>query len=425
MFTLCCVSVTIVIKALLYAVELSTDITSFFDLFFLTLTVPAIFVDIRRDQSISFALNPIITGLSFRIILLLWDLYGRSIFALPNSGNDSEMFYGMAVSYARNGSSAREGTFQNMMGRIFSFIGPSRLYGQFIIVLFSLVSLVLFARMLSKLDVPYYNKSFAIWLVALLPNYAILSSVFLRESVISMFITISFWYFVKWMRGDNIITVILAFVFAFTASSFHSGSAAVAIGYMAIILLYDRRNQVFRFRAKNLIPAVILLVIIAFLYINYGEELFGKMQDVNEISDIASGESRGNSSYARYVGDSSSLINMIIYTPLRIVFFLFSPFPWQWRGLSDIIAFVFSSMFFLYVAWSDIRFLRSKEKKNRTLVIALTIVAACTVFVFAWGVSNTGTACRHRDKITIIWGLLLAIVYSPNTASIKFKSIKS
>ena len=71
-------------------------------------------------------------------------------------------------------------------------------------------------------------------------------------------------------------------------------------------------------------------------------------------------------------------------------------------------------MFFLYVAWSDIRFLRSKEKKNRTLVIALTIVAVCTVFVFAWGVSNTGTACRHRDKITIIWGLLLALVYVPN-----------
>lgn len=414
MFTLCCVSVAIAIKSLLYAFGCGTGTTTFIDLIFVILTVPSLYADIQKDRSISFALKPIIIGLLFRIALLLWDLYGRTIFILPNSANDSEMFYSMAVSYAQNGSSAREGTFQNMMGRIFSFIGPSRVYGQFIVVLFSIVSLVFFARMLSKVDIPNYNKSFAIWLVALLPNYAILSSIFLRESVISMFITISFWYFVKWMRGGKMLSFILAFVFAFTASSFHSGSAAVAIGYIVIVFLYDRRNKVFRFKAKNMITAIILIVIVAFLYINYGGVLFGKMQDINSVDDVAQMNSSGGSSYAQYVGNSNNIINMIIFTPLRIVFFLFSPFPWQWRGLSDIIAFVFSSMFFLYVAWSDIRFLRSKEKKNRTLVIALTIVAVCTVFVFAWGVSNTGTACRHRDKITIIWGLLLALVYVPN-----------
>ena len=147
------------------------------------------------------------------------------------------------------------------------------------------------------------------------------------------------------------------------------------------------------------------------------------MNNIDEISDIATGNGLGGSSYARYVGNSSNPLNMIIYTPLRIVFFLFSPFPWQWRGLSDIIAFVFSSLFFLYTAWCNIRFLRSGEKKNRTLVIALTIVAVCTAFVFAWGVSNTGTACRHRDKMAIIWGFVLALTY--HTKANKLSGVES
>ena len=238
-----------------------------------------------------------------------------------------------------------------------------------ILLLFSILSLILVCSLLQEVEIDNHVRNTVCMLVCLLPNLAILSSIFLRESIVAMFITISFYLFYKWMNGKGNIFFIFSFVSAFYASYFHSGSAAVAIGYIAVVLLYDRGSKTFRFRGKNL----------------------------------------GGSSYAQYVGNSSNPISMILFTPLRIVFFLFSPFPWQWRGLSDIIAFFFSSLFFLYTAWCDIRFLKSGEKKNRTLVIALTIVASCTAFVFAWGVSNTGTACRHRDKMTIIWGLILAL----------------
>ncbi len=39
----------------------------------------------------------------------------------------------------------------------------------------------------------------------------------------------------------------------------------------------------------------------------------------------------------------------------------------------------------------------------------LLLVAACMVFVFAWGVSNTGTATRHRDKMVILFGILYGL----------------
>ena len=146
-----------------------------------------------------------------------------------------------------------------------------------------------------------------------------------------------------------------------------------------------------------------------YLYTNHKDVLFAKMVKIETIDDIASGVVKGGSSYAAYVGNSSTPLNMLLYTLPRIVFFLFSPFPWHWRGLSDIIAFCFNSVFYMGAVYSAWKYLRSKERENRNLLIALLIVALVTVFVFAWGTSNTGTAVRHRDKMVILYGMIWAL----------------
>ena len=40
------------------------------------------------------------------------------------------------------------------------------------------------------------------------------------------------------------------------------------------------------------------------------------------------------------------MLGMIINSPFRIFFFLASPLPWYWRGINDIIAFLFSAFFY-------------------------------------------------------------------------------
>ena len=134
-----------------------------------------------------------------------------------------------------------------------------------------------------------------------------------------------------------------------------------------------------------------------------------KMVGVENIEDVANTLEIGGSSYAKYVGNSNSIGNMIIYTPLRIVYFLFSPFPWQWRGITDIIAFLFSSLYFLYILALSLRNLINpvhiKQKDKQILMMILTIAV---VFVYSWGVSNTGTAARHRDKLVPLFAVLWA-----------------
>ena len=135
----------------------------------------------------------------------------------------------------------------------------------------------------------------------------------------------------------------------------------------------------------------------------------GKFANVDSLADLASTSALGGSSYAQYVGNSNNPLNMVIYTVPRIVFFLFSPMPFQWRGIADIIAFFFSSLFYIVVSWRTIRYLRRSDIENKAIVQMLFIVSFAATFVFAWGVSNAGTAARHRDKMIILFGVMYAL----------------
>lgn len=61
----------------------------------------------------------------------------------------------------------------------------------------------------------------------------------------------------------------------------------------------------------------------AYLYINYADALFSKMSTVSNLSDVAAASGEGGSSYAAYVGNSSSLSSMADFTIPRIVYFYF------------------------------------------------------------------------------------------------------
>ena len=214
--------VTLICEFLLKAVfkEINyTGVTEVIDLLFILFFSVAFFFDISISKKIGALSFPLFGGYLLRISLLLFDRYGQTIYQLPNSGADSEMYYHNACNYSWHGSYLNEG-FIRFMGRVFTIIGTSRLYGQFLVVLFSVVSLILFALLLIKLDIPSTTRYNIYMVVCLLPNFAILSSVFLRESIVAMFITISFYIFYKWLIGGNVFYFVLAFASAFYASSY-------------------------------------------------------------------------------------------------------------------------------------------------------------------------------------------------------------
>ena len=363
--------------------------------------------ELQNSRVLSAFFQPLFFGYLWRLFVLYFDVYGKSIYTLPNSGADSLSFYRWARHFAETGETSA-GLFTSVMGTVIRWIGDNILYLQFIVMLFSIAAIIAMTYGLLELGVSGEVINTAVLIVGLLPNFAILSCVFLRESVVVMFLSISLLFFVLWYKRKRELFFILAFISIFFAAGFHSGAAGAALGYILVRFFYDKTSGRFRLRASNIIIAAFFVVIFTYLYTNYSEVLFGKMQNLQDVSDIANINEAGGSSYARYVGNSNTLGNMAIYTVPRIVYFLFSPFPWQWRGMSDIIAFAFSSMFYMISVYNAIKVISSRGEEH-SIVILLLLLLIGIVFVFAWGTSNTGTATRHREKMVTIFATLWAV----------------
>lgn len=370
--------------------------------------------DIQNSHKLCAYSEPLSLGLLLRLFLLFFDLFGTSIRTLPQSGADSASFYYNARELALHGSANRESAFAKTMSFVFRVIGVNRLYGQFLLMLLSIISLVFFILIVDGLEIKDFSKMRAVWLVCLLPNFALLSSIFLRESIITALITLSAYCIIQWMSDGNSLLAIAAIALSTCSCLFHSGCIGITIGCIVCIMLYDYQEHRIHVSVGGALLTVLIAFVAAFVYLSYGDSLLGKFGTVETLSDIANTRAVGGSSYARYVGNSNNPFSMAIFTIPRIVYFLFSPFPWQWRGGSDIIAFFFSGLFYLITIRNAIIFLRNGDRTNRGLVICLLIIAFFCTFIFAWGVSNTGTASRHRDKMVCLYGIIYALTTSIN-----------
>lgn len=368
----------------------------------------ALLCDVKRKKSISYAFIPIFVGTVFRLILLLIDVYGKSIITLPNGSSDSEMFYEETLKYIKIGVSER-GLFPIIMGNLFKITGISKLYGQFILMLISLVCVVLLALILNRLEINKEIRFKVILIASLLPNFSILSVLFLRETIEYLFITFSFYLYISWITKKREMLFLFACIVALLGATIHSGLIALVVGYFAVRLLYDKKTSSIKIRPLNIIVTILLVMVTTYFVLQYADVFIVKLSKVDDISDIANTRDVAGSSYVQYVGDSSSVRNMLIYTIPRAFYFLFSPLPWQWRGFSDVFAFFFSSLLYFYCILFTFSRFKSLSKRDKCFVVLISVITFVVVFVFSWGVTNSGTALRHREKTIMLFLTLYAI----------------
>ncbi len=392
-------------------------IPNIFPLCFIAVNLLCILIDLSKSQKRKY-MSIFLFAYIVRIVILLVDIYLKGIVYIPQSGADSEGFY-RTMEMVAFGFNYNEISYPVLVGYFFRFFGISRMGAQYANVLMSILAMFAICDALELLNINQKNRKTALWVMALLPNYVCMNCILLRESIVSMFIAISVLFFVRWITKKAETNFLLALLAILAASIFHSGAIGVAVGEILCRFLYDRRTEKITIKPSNVVIGVILAFSLVFLYLNYGDVFFQKMTGTSSLSEIANQSTLGETSYAEYVGDSSSIGSMIIYTIPRIFFFLFSPLPWSWRGINDVIAFVFSSLFYFFAIYYSLKTLRSNEieSSRRLQITLLLIVAFCVIFVFAWGTANAGTALRHREKIAPLCIVLLAF----NNWRIKFK----
>ena len=360
-------------------------------------------VHVFRKHRETTLMTIIFLGYFLRIGLLVWDAYFHHVVPLFHSGADTEMFYRIGLEFLADSSAMSGfGNYPGFLYRIFFLFGPQRIVAQYVNVLFAVSAVLIAYKILQKFQISDRTSTLMLATAMFAPHFMMINVILLREAPIAFMVVVSLYLFVIWFKKGNVIALGAAFLSAAGAALFHSGSIAIVAGYALCVVFYDRKKQAFRLKWTSVIYALMLTVL--FFTVNYfwGEAIFGHWQfeSVDDLAGHLARQPLGGAAYAVHIPTGNSYLDIIVNTPIRTLYFLLSPMPWDWRSPWDVAAFILSSAFFGYFYCTAFKTLRTTkgDSENKNVIIMLLLMSVSSAIIFGWGVSNSGTALRHRDK---------------------------
>jgi len=338
--------IVFIVQAIFAHIFLTTFNIEGLSILIIALTSVFLLFDLSRLELPKMMFNLLFVSYLLRLFLMFFDLYGQDIFVLPNSGLDSEMFHGSALQGLATGNYGNGHVYSMVLGFIYTFFGNERMVAQFFNVLLSVQAILLVYKTMDLYHIHDKVKFLTISLLALIPNFAIMSSILLRESIIIFLYILSFYYFSKWFTQNNLWLLIISYAFGLLVAVFHSGSIILVVAYTVILILYDHTKEQFNLSLKSVLIASTFSLVFLFIFQNYFDLFFLKFSNIDEMEDVTDIYVMGASGYSTGYPIENPVFNFIVNTPLRIFSFVFSPLPWNWRGVTDVIAFTFSSLFY-------------------------------------------------------------------------------
>ncbi len=365
----------------------------------------------------------LIVSFLIRLLILLWDVYARDIFILPNSEGDAQAYFEISSSYAWGGrrNTVDFGHFPFYTGQLFRFIGQQRLTVQFINMYLAMCSLLMVYRILCKLEISPSVREKTMLIAAFLPNLMMITTFFLQESVISFCIITALYMFTNWWCKGGFFNLVLTVAFSLLGSLLHMGALVVAMGTLAMLVLIGNKERRLKISVSKIILMVVVGVGFLLVLVSSGDTFTGKVRSeegglsAEGILYEANVRQEGGSGYVVGIQGLPPAVDLVVNTPIRMVYFIFSPLPWMWRGLGDILAFFGSTIFYFYTFYVTYKAYKSHPIKGLpdsnigSFLVVLTVIMGLAAIMFGWGVSNAGSALRHREKFTYICLVIAAV----------------
>lgn len=247
-------------------------------------------------------------------------------------------------------------------------------------------------------------------IVAIHPILILNSAVTIRENFIIVFALLSSLFLIEYYRKRIAVNLIWFALFAGISTCFHGGMAVFLVGAPLGILIVDREQSAIR---KVSLGAVFLMVgLFAIQNISIGK--FSRFEDgidIDKMQDLENSRQLAGTSYLQGM-QINTAVDVVWQTPIRFFYLITKPFPSDIRGMSELLVFVDSLLWWacIYMFFRNYKFLI----KNKP-AIALLICTVLGLVAFSYGTSNYGTGIRHRTKFLIFVIAILAPFFSKTT----------
>jgi len=247
----------------------------------------------------------------------------------------------------------------------------------------------------------------AAWVAALFPTLALYSAITMREEFIVFFFLLGVLYSLRWWQHPLLRYFLIACLALGLAGVLNRGMllmiavlGMLALSRWAQTMAANKGTSFLRVTA-----ALGLLAVIGALALTNGSS-----SGYTAMMNISLGQQQVNVAVGRaaYLTDLTmqSTMDVVWQTPIRIVYFLFTPFPWMVREAADIFGFVDA---LLYTGLALLILRNWKNIRGNSLARVAVLFLAVGLIVFALGTSNYGTAIRHRAKFAPLLIVVAAV----------------
>lgn len=352
----------------------------------------------------------ILVSYAIRLILIFYDTYVE-----PLALSDIEEYRRGAEAFFYTGKALYNGGQSNtvlFMGLFYKVFGVQRILLEYFVTIIMVFEGVWIYRFLSTFKVEMKLCALAVAWVQFSPMLIRNTCVVNRESFINICVFFSLVAFTKWYKSGKFLCAVESVAWVMAGCFFHAGIIGVAIGYIMAFILYSHQKHAFVFTWQSIAACALVALMIALLYMGAFDIFMKKFTNLTLTKMLTNVEKAEGGAYYNIGGDITTLWQMLLYTPIRALYFWCSPMPWDWRGLQDMAAFMCSSALYAYTFYIAVKGIRARKDSIQNLIaIYLLCLIVCGV-IFGWGVKNAGTAMRHRDKFISIAAITLVLSMS-------------
>lgn len=354
----------------------------------------------------------------FRIVLAVINTYW---FTLPQGGADAIRFERQAYSMVL--SNQLFWSFEDSGAKLYVYI-TALIYSLFgrIPILLSLMNICLSIGCISFIHKGVFlitnnyklaNRSG--WFAALLPNFALLSSLNLREAPIYFFLSLSILCLIRYYKCKAIKHLVMFLLAGFAAFLFHSGVITLYFGFLTSLILFSKKRN---FGEKLFVVFVAVSFLLFINLTGVGMSKFGGSFEgaLESLEDGVTVDEDAGSNYPEWLRSKEGVSDILLF-PIQVVAFFFAPLiPFMVRTVFHLIG-ILDALFFLYLFWMIFknRFAIKQCRISKILFVIILFLA----IPFSLGVPNFGTNIRHRAKVLPV--ILMVPIYDKREREIIVK----
>jgi hypothetical protein len=350
------------------------------------------------------------------------------IFNLPDGGEDALKFEALAWEWAQNNLVAFQSqrgmylqpfdstfTYSWLIGALYYVTDRSPLMAQFLSVFVGVCSVVA-AWVLARDLWGERAARTAAWLVCVFPTLVLYSALTLREIYIVCLVLFGMVWVLRWARTDSLVAALFALgFFGVAAFLFHGGMFIACLVFVGLVVMREGRKWLSALVSGLRLPVVSSLILAGLAlgsagivltgtsipYLGQAHEMVSPQRWMYQIERSAKGEA----SYPEWT-EPDTPEDLTWAVPIRVAYFLFSPFPWDATRLSHLMG-LLDSLF--YMSLFGLLVANAKPILADPGARAVAAILCALILVYAVGSGNFGTAIRHRAKLAAI----LIVLASP------------